>query len=158
MFPPKNSKFFCYCLLYYGLRCSTLDGLGSCHLCMAADSEYIIPAMPWHGLEVLRVWMEEFFRASITLYLPTIWRSADVVFIPIPEKKDYNWFQKSYRPIRLSQMDNHVMEGRLKEYPLDRNQHAYRRRKSTGSAHQEAVSKMWHPKCDLTSDGPDDDV
>ena len=83
------------------------------------------------------------FTASYLLgYLPKSWRHAKVVFIPKQGKKDYTQ-PRSFRPITLSCFLVKVMERIilwqlnetvLKEFPLNENQHAFRKGRSMESA------------------------
>ena len=87
--------------------------------------------------------MTAMFKASYLLgYMPNKWRKATVIFIPKPGKKDYS-LVRSFRPITLSNfivkaMERiilwHLTETTLKDNPLNENQHAFRKGKSTETA------------------------
>ena len=83
------------------------------------------------------------FKASYLLgYLPKLWRKGKVIFIPKQGKKDYA-NPRSFRPITLSCFMIKILERILlwqlqetvlKEKPLSKNQHAFRKGRSTESA------------------------
>ncbi len=83
------------------------------------------------------------YKASFILgYTPSCWRKGKVVFIPKPGKADYSQ-PRSFRPITLSTFLIKVLEriilwelnsSTLAKAPLSRNQHAFRKGKSTESA------------------------
>ncbi len=83
------------------------------------------------------------YKASLVLgYTPSCWRKGKVVFIPKPGKPDYSQ-PRAFRPITLSSFLVKVMErlilwelnsSTLREAPLSRNQHAFRKGKSTETA------------------------
>ena len=83
------------------------------------------------------------FTAMITLgYTPEIWRLAKVIFIPKSGKDDYQ-DARAFRPISLTSFFLkaleriiywHLEEGLLREFPLHRNQHAFRKGHSTETA------------------------
>ena len=75
-------------------------------------------------------------------YTPTKWRHSKVIFIPKPGKDDYA-APRAWRPITLSSfviktMERvilwHVNDTALRINPLSRNQHAFRKGRSTESA------------------------
>jgi ribonuclease HI len=83
------------------------------------------------------------FQASVQLgHSPQVWRQSKVVFIPKPGKDDYTNV-RSFRPISLMSflfktLERlvlwHLEETTLKDYPLHKSQHAFRRSYSTESA------------------------
>ena len=87
--------------------------------------------------------MCEMYKASFVLgYVPTIWRESSVIFIPKPGKGDYA-LARSYRPISLMSFVLKTMERVIlwrldSEYfskqPLNSNQHAFRKGRSTDTA------------------------
>ncbi len=91
------------------------------------------------------------FKASLTMgYTPMAWRSANVVFIPKPGKDDYSSI-RSFRPITLSNFIFKALERvimwhleatALKEKPLNTNQHAFRKGRSTETALTCMVDKL----------------
>ena len=81
-------------------------------------------------------------------YIPTEWRTVNVVFIPKPGKDTYDT-PKNFRPISLSSflmktlekvIDYFLTEEGTKEYHP--NQHAYRKGHSTDTALHQMVSKI----------------
>nr|CAH7756691.1 unnamed protein product [Callosobruchus chinensis] len=117
----------------------------------AAGLDGIFPALLQRGLDVILPWVRVIFRASLTLgHVPSTWTEARVVFIPKPGKKDYT-AAKSFRPISLTsflmktleRMVNRYLEEKvLSRYPLNGNQHAYRKGKSTDTALHALVEKV----------------
>ena len=93
------------------------------------------------------------FQASYLLgYVPTCWREARIIFIPKMGKTDYSQ-PRSFRPITLSSfvmktMERvvlwHLNDTTLKENPLSKNQHAFRRGHSTESALSNMVEQIEH--------------
>jgi hypothetical protein len=91
------------------------------------------------------------FRACMAYgFIPTAWRQVKVSFIPKPGKLDYTE-TKAYHPISLSSfllktmeklVDRHIREGKLKEYPLHRNKHAYQIGKSIETALHNVVTRI----------------
>ena len=83
------------------------------------------------------------YKASYLLgYVPLVWRQARVIFIPKEGRKDYAE-PRSFRPITLSNFIVKAMERvvlwefnntTLTQNPLNVNQHAFRKGKSTESA------------------------
>ena len=77
--------------------------------------------------------------------MPKIWRATRVVFIPKPGKEDY-CAAKSYRPISLTSFLmkalEKMMEVVLKQHPIHKDQHAYRKGRSTDTALHAVVSRI----------------
>ncbi len=109
----------------------------------AAGPDKIFPALLQHGLEIITKPLTNIFIVSIAFgYIPKAWREVKVVFIPKPGRASYE-DAKSYRAISLSSFVLKVLErlvGRfitescLKSKPLQENQLAYQKGKSTNSA------------------------
>ena len=87
--------------------------------------------------------MVHIYRASIALgYIPRIWRSSRVTFIPKPGKPNYA-VAKAFRPINLASfllkgleklVDRYLRGGPLSAIPIHPWQHAFQMGKSTESA------------------------
>ena len=85
-----------------------------------------------------------------TTYLPKIWRTSKVIFIPKPAKLSYNE-AKSFRPISLTCFLLKTLERLIETYikgfvfttnPLNQSQHAYTCDKSTDSALHTLTNKL----------------
>ena len=83
------------------------------------------------------------YQSSVMLgYTPTCWRESRVIFIPKPNKDDYGK-PRSFRPISLMSFILktlerlvlwHLQDTTFEHHPLNSNQHAFRRGRSTESA------------------------
>lgn len=117
----------------------------------SSGPDKVLPILLQEGKEALIPILCRLFRASIaTGYIPTTWKSAEVVYIPKPGRKSYAE-AKSYRPITLSSfvlktleklVDKYIRETFLVERPLHRNQHAYQAGKSCETALHHLVTKI----------------
>jgi ribonuclease HI/retron-type reverse transcriptase len=93
------------------------------------------------------------FKASLELaYVPQHWRSSRVIFIPKAGKKDYAHV-RSWRPISLMSFMFktlerlllwHLEETIFQEKPMHKNQHAFRKGRSTESALSDTVDFLEH--------------
>ena len=106
-------------------------------------SDGIFPALIQWGKEVLAPRLREIYVTCLaTGFIPRAWRETKVVFLPKPGKGDYTE-AKSFRPISLTSFLLKTMERvvadylegtMLKDFPLNKNQHAYQAGKSTETA------------------------
>jgi ribonuclease HI len=109
----------------------------------SAGPDQIFPALLQNGVDILMEPLIKIFTASLALgYIPKLWRSVRVVFIPKPGKKTYEE-AKSFRPISLSSfllktleriIEHYLRSVSLKDKPLHVNQHAYQRGRSAETA------------------------
>ena len=91
------------------------------------------------------------FKASLLLgHTPILWRTSKVVFIPKIGKDDYGQ-PKSFRPISLTSflfktLERVILweleETSLRDYPMSRNQHAFRKGSGTESALSDMVNQI----------------
>ena len=91
------------------------------------------------------------FTASMELkYVPTLWRTSKAIFIPKVGKDDYAQ-PRAWRPISLMSflfktLERlilwHLEDTVLKEFTIHKNQHAFRKGRSTESALSDAVDHL----------------
>ena len=103
----------------------------------------IFPALLQEGGEDLIKRLDLIFKSCLALgNIPKTWRTARVVFIPKPGKKDYD-SAKSFRPICLTSfllktlerlVDRHIREYALVERPVQISQHTYQAGRSVETA------------------------
>ena len=103
----------------------------------------VYPSMLQQGLEQIIPELKEIFRASLRLsHVPQVWSTTKVIFLPKPGKETYD-NPKSYRPISLSSfilktlerlVDIYLRNQVLSTNPLQQNQFAYQKGKSTETA------------------------
>lgn len=108
--------------------------------------------LQWGGPSLWR-WLVEIFMACLgATHCPTVWREANVIFLPKPGKDDYT-LPKSHRPISLTSFMLKCMEkvcadwlweNTLADKPFHKEQHAYMAGKSTESALHRLVSVIEH--------------
>ncbi|KAL1447090.1 hypothetical protein WDU94_000567 [Cyamophila willieti] len=125
--------------------------LGSFKPFKACGPDGVFPALLQEGKEILIPILCRLFRASLAVgYVPSAWKSAEVICIPKPGRTSYAE-AKAYRPITLSSfilktleklVDKYVRENFLVERPLHMNQHAYQAGKSCESALHHLVAKI----------------
>ena len=87
--------------------------------------------------------LTKLYTASLMLnYTPQAWRKSKVIYIPKPDKATYS-VPRSHRPISLMSFLMktlervvlwHIQETAFKKNPLNNNQHAFRKGRSTESA------------------------
>lgn len=109
----------------------------------SAGLDGIFPALLQFGINLLIRPLHSIFIASLALgFIPDAWQSVKVVFIPKPGKDSYE-DPKSHRPICVSSVlvrsleklvDKNIKSTALVKNPLQANQHAYQKGKSTDSA------------------------
>ena len=94
--------------------------------------------------------LQTIYKAVIKLHFtPTIWKDANVIFIPKPGKTDYNT-PKSFRPISLSNYLLKVLEKLLSWHsdemllksPIHPRQHGFQRGKCTETAISHTVNQI----------------
>ena len=97
----------------------------------------IYPVLLQRGLKYLSTPLVHIFRASIALgYIPSIWISSRVTFIPKPGKLNYA-VAKAFRPISLTSFLLKGLEKLVDRYlrksavPIHPRQHAFQAGKST---------------------------
>ena len=103
----------------------------------------IYPFLLQRGLKYISTPLVHIYRASIALgYIPRIWRSYRVTFIPKPGKSNYA-VAEAFRPISLASfllkgleklVDRYLRGGPLSAIPIHPRQHAFQMGKSTESA------------------------
>lgn len=112
----------------------------------APGGDGIFPALLQRGLDLITPALVALFRTSFNLgYIPQAWCQVNVVFIPKLGNRPSE-LPKSYRPISLTSfvlktmerlVDLHIRDWLTVTRPLNPNQFAYRKGKSTeGALHQ----------------------
>jgi ribonuclease HI len=111
----------------------------------------IFPALIQKGMQYLATPICYILRASLAIgYIPKIWQTARVAFVPKPGRLDYSE-AKSFRPISLTSfllkgleklVDRFLREGPLMRLPLHPRQHAFQAGKSTESALHQLVERL----------------
>ena len=109
----------------------------------AAGPDGIKPVVLQHLGDSTLSRITSIFKACLLLkYTPKSWRTSKVIFIPKPGKDDYGK-AKSFRPISLTPFLFKTLERvvlwelegtTLRDHPLSRSQHAFRKGSSTESA------------------------
>lgn len=117
----------------------------------SAGEDGIFPALLQQGLDILSPHLVKIFRTSFAWgIIPELLTNVKVTFIPKASRKDYSQ-PKSYRPISLTSfiiktmekiLDEHIRASVLSKSPLHRNQHAYRKGRSTETALLEFVDRI----------------
>jgi ribonuclease HI len=111
-----------------------------------------IPPIAYKHLNYLMLHrITQCFKASLTMgYTPKVWRKSNVVFIPKPGKDNYSNV-RSFRPISLSNFIFKALERvvlwhleatALVRNPLNKNQNAFRKGRSTETALTCMVDKL----------------
>lgn len=113
----------------------------------------VYPVMLQKAWCILHEYITVAFKASLKMgYIPKLWQSVRVTFIPKTGKKDYTQ-PKSFRPISLTSfllkclerlIDRHVKDHLTANCPLNTNQYAFQAGKSTESALHVLTSKLEH--------------
>nr|AMS38365.1 hypothetical protein [Bactrocera tryoni] len=111
----------------------------------------IFPALLQQGEQFLLPHLVRLLRESLAMaYIPEVWRTAKVIFIPKVGRKDYS-LAKSFRPISLTSfllktmekiVDHEIRSKALKSAPLHAAQHAYRAGRSTNTALYQLTSEI----------------
>ena len=117
----------------------------------APGPDGLAPAVIQHSLSYTTDCLLSLFKGCIQLsYTPKIWRQANVVFIPKPEKARYK-VAGFWRPISLSSfliktlerlVDRHIRTPRLEGMLRSNNQFAYLRGVSTEAALHRLVTHV----------------
>jgi hypothetical protein len=111
----------------------------------------IYPILLQEGLKYLVGPLTKIFRASIALrYVPQVWKTTKVVFIPKPGKNGHIR-AKDFRPISLTSFllktlerlgDRYLKIGPLVRHPLAATHYAYREGRSTETALHHLMSRV----------------
>jgi len=111
----------------------------------------IYPALIQQGLKFIIQPICSIYRASLAHgYIPSVWQTSRVTFIPKPGKTDYST-AKAYRPICLTSfmlkgleklVDRYLRGGPLASIPIHPRQHAFQAGKSTESALHQLVGRI----------------
>jgi hypothetical protein len=125
------------------------EGFASFDPYKAAGHDDIKPIVLKHLPDALTDRLVACFDACQTIgYTPTVWRHSKVVFIPKPNKPDYS-VAKAFRPISLTPFlfktlekvsAWHIEDLALKNKPLSKNQHAFKKGSSTETAISQSIS------------------
>lgn len=109
----------------------------------APSSDGIFPALLQKAPKSMIHILVNIFKSSLKCaYIPDLWKSVIVTFIPKQGKESYDE-AKSFRPISLMSfllktleklIDNKIREKGFLKTPIHKSQHAYRKGKSTESA------------------------